>query len=33
MYIEYEIRQLNKNGEELCGDNVEIVKNPDNTVV
>lgn len=33
MFIECEVRQLNKHGEELCGDNYEIVKNPDNTVI
>lgn len=33
MFIECEIRQLNKYGEELCGDNADIVKNPNNTVI
>ena len=33
MFVEIEARQLNKSGEELCGDNIEIVKNPDNTVI
>lgn len=33
MYIECEIRQLNKYGEELCGDNADIVRNDNNTVI
>lgn len=33
MFIECEIRQLNKYGEELCGDNIEVTKNSDNTVI
>jgi len=33
MFIECEIRQLNKYGEELCGDNADIIKNKDNTVI
>jgi serine/threonine protein phosphatase PrpC len=33
MFIECEIRQLNKYGEELCGDNADIVRNDNNTVI
>jgi len=33
MIVECEQRQLNKYGEELCGDNVEICRNSDNTVI
>ena len=33
MFVEHAIKQLNKHGEELCGDNIEIVKNSDNTVI
>lgn len=33
MFIECIVKQINKYGEELCGDNVEVVRNPDNTVI
>lgn len=33
MYVECQVRQLNKYGEELCGDGVEIIRNNKNTLV
>ena len=32
MFIEYAVRQLNKKGEELCGDNIEITKSPSSKI-
>jgi hypothetical protein len=32
MFIEYAVRQLNKKGEELCGDNIEIAKSPQSKI-
>ncbi len=32
MFIEYAVRQLNKKGEELCGDNIEIAKSPSSKI-
>jgi len=33
MFIDYSIRQLNKDNQILCGDNVEVIKNKDNTII
>lgn len=32
MFIEYAMKQLNKQGEELCGDNIGVIKNSDNII-
>lgn len=32
MFLEYAVRQLNKKGEELCGDNIEIAKSPSSRI-
>lgn len=33
MYVECQVRQINKYGEELCGDGVEIIRNAESTLI
>lgn len=33
MKVDYAAKQLNKEGQFLCGDNIEVIKNDDNTII
>ena len=33
MFIDYSVKQMNKKNQILCGDNVEVIKNEDNTII